>query len=102
MLKHCVFVNFKPEYAQAERDAVLAGFARVADDVPGMLDYCYGPNRDFESKSEAYGDGFIVTFSDREAHLAYEDHPFHQQLGAQMVEMCQGGHDGIIVFDLDV
>lgn len=102
MLKHCVFVTFKPEHTQAERDAVLAGFAAVADYVPGMLDYCYGPNLDYENKSAAYKDGFIVTFADREAHLAYENHPLHQELGARMVGMCEGGHDGILVFDLEV
>lgn len=102
MLKHCVFVQFKPEHAQAARDAVLAGFAKVSEDVPGMLDYCYGPNRDFENKSAVYRDGFIVTFTDRDAHLAYEAHPLHQEIGSKMVEMCEGGHAGIIVFDLEV
>ncbi|WP_375569019.1 Dabb family protein [Ahrensia marina] len=102
MLKHCVFVNFKPDCSQIERDKVLAGFAAVADDVPGMLDYCYGPNLDYENKSDAYRDGFIVTFADRDAHLAYENHPLHRELGARMVDMCVGGHDGIIVFDLHV
>lgn len=102
MLKHCVFVNFKSEHTQAERDAVLAGFATVANHVPGMLDYCFGPNHDYENKSAAYKDGFIVTFADRETHLAYENHPLHQELGAKMVGMCEGGHDGIIVFDMEV
>lgn len=65
-----------------------------------MLDYCFGPNRDFENKSAAYQDGFIVTFTDRDAHLAYETHPLHQKIGSKMVEMCENGHDDIIVFDL--
>jgi quinol monooxygenase YgiN len=102
MLKHCVFVNFKPEHTQAERDEILAGFAQVGKDVPGMLDYCYGPNRDFENKSADYRDGFIVTFEDRAALSAYDSHPMHQDLGSKMVSMCVGGHDGIIVFDLEI
>lgn len=102
MLKHCVFVNFKEDSAPADRQAVLSGFAKVADDVPGMVDYCHGPNLDYENKSATYGDGFIVTFTDRDAHLAYENHPLHQELGARLVSMCVGGHDGIIVFDLEI
>ncbi|AML52208.1 Dabb family protein [Falsihalocynthiibacter arcticus] len=102
MLKHCVFVDFQPQYTQEERDAVLAGFAEVAADVPGMLDYCFGPNLDFENKSPAYRDGFVVTFENRDALLAYANHPHHMALGARMVAMCNGGYDGIIVFDLSV
>lgn len=102
MLKHCVFVKFQPIFSQEERDAVLAGFAQVAEDVPGMLDFCYGPNLDFENKSSEYSDGFIATFDHREAHLAYENHPLHVALGTQLISMCEGGYDGIVVFDLDV
>ncbi|MEY8097765.1 Dabb family protein [Falsihalocynthiibacter sp. S25ZX9] len=102
MLKHCVFVDFQLQYTQNERDAVLAGFAEVAADVPGMLDYCFGPNLDFENKSPAYRDGFVVTFENRDALLAYANHPHHVALGARMVAMCNGGYDGIIVFDLSV
>ncbi|SDW51553.1 Dabb family protein [Roseicitreum antarcticum] len=101
MLKHCVFVNFKPGIPQDDRLAVLAGFKAVADDVEGLVDYAYGPNLDFENKSAAYGEGFIVTFTDRAAHLQYEAHPTHVRLGKQLVSMCQGGYDGIIVFDLE-
>ena len=72
MLKHCVFVNFQTRYSKVERNSVLAGFAEVANDVPGLLDFCFGANLGFENKSADYGDGFIVTFKDRDAHLAYE------------------------------
>jgi len=102
MLKHCVFVNFQTRYSKVERNSVLAGFAEVANDVPGLIDFCFGANLDFENKSADYGDGFIVTFKDRDAHLAYERHPHHVTLGSKLVSMCVGGYDGIIVFDLEV
>ena len=102
MLKHCVFVNFQTRYSKVERNSVLAGFAEVANDVPGLLDFCFGANLDFENKSADYGNGFIVTFKDRDAHLAYERHPHHVTLGSKLVSMCVGEYDGIIVFDLEV
>ena len=43
----------------------------------GLLDFCFSANLNFENKSTDYGDGFIVTFKDRDAHLAYERHPHH-------------------------
>ena len=102
MLKHCVFANFQTGHSQEERNTVLAGFAEVANDVPGMLDFCFGANLDFEAKSAGFSDGFVVTFTDREAHLAYARHPRHIALGSTLVSMCENGFDGIIVFDLMV
>lgn len=101
MLKHCVFVQFKSEYTSAQRLAALEAFKVVGEDVEGMLDFAHGPNRDFENKSPAYGEGFIITFRDRAAHLEYERHPTHVRLGQDLVAMCEGGYDGIMVYDLD-
>lgn len=100
MLRHCVFVNLKDSVDAAERDAVLSGFGTLVEQVDGMLDSSWGPNLDFEAKSPDYTWGFIVTFRDRTAHLAYEQHPIHKELGAKLVAMCKGGHAGILVFDL--
>lgn len=102
MLKHCVFAHFKDDVPQSERDAVLAGFGMLVGEVEGMLDYAYGKNLDFENKSPDYGDGFVVTFTDRAALQRYDTHPLHRELGGKLVGMCEGGYDGIIVFDIDV
>ena len=100
MLKHCVFVSFLDEIEVKTRMDILGEFGKLVDEIDGMIDYTYGPNLDFENKSEAFADGFIVTFRDRSAHLAYEAHPLHIELGNMLVSLCKGGHDGIIVFDL--
>jgi len=102
MLKHCVFLNFRPVYSGAEREAVLETLAGLTGEVPGLISVDYGTNLDFENKSVDYSHGFIATFTNREAHLAYETHPDHIRAGGRLVEMCVGGHQGIIVFDLEV
>ncbi len=102
MLKHCVFVKFRDDTDLKSRARVLAGFGELVDKVDGMLAYDFGPNLDFENKSQDYSDGFIVTFRDRAAHLEYENHPRHQELGKELVSMCKGGYAGILVFDLTV
>lgn len=102
MLKHCVFVNFQDDIDQATRARVLASFGQLQSEVEGMIDYSHGPNRDFENQSADYDGGFVITFTDRAAHLAYETHPTHVRLGGEMVAMCKGGMDGIMVFDLEV
>ena len=100
MLKHCVFVNLRDDVRAVARDAVLSDLGALVGEVDGMLDFAWGANLDFEAKSPEYAYGFIVTFRDRAAHLAYERHPRHKELGAKLVAMCKGGHAGILVFDL--
>jgi len=102
VLKHCVFMNYKAEVNAIERKDVMENLAKLMGQVDGLLAFEYGDNLDFENKSGIYQDGFIVTFKDRQSHLAYEAHPEHIKAGGRLVDMCVGGHNGIIVFDLDV
>jgi hypothetical protein len=101
MLKHCVFFNFKPDFGIKDRTKIFQTLASLTEDIPGMLDLAYGDNLDFENKSSNYNAGFVVTFTDRVSHLAYEAHPVHVQAGAKLIEMCNGGYDGIMVFDVE-
>lgn len=101
MLKHCVFLSLhsKDEMAPiAEAMRLLEGLVGKVD---GMVDFSSGSNRDFENKSPDYQYGFVATFSDREAHLAYERHPDHVKAGGMLVAACRGGHEGIFVVDLE-
>lgn len=102
MLKHCVFCHFKSDVAEDRRQEAVSSFATLLQEVDGMIDFAAGPNLDYEAKSPDYSHGFIITFRDRAAHLDYEQHPTHQRLGAELVDLCAGGADGIIVFDLTV
>ena len=102
MLKHCVFLNFKPDFTKDDRTEVFECLAGLTDEISGLKSVKYGENLDFENKSTEYSDGFIATFTDRQAHHEYESHPEHVKAGARLVEMCVGGYDGIIVFDLDI
>lgn len=102
MLKHCVLLNFKPEFTQADRTEVFERLASLEKEINGLISVEYGKNLDFENKSSDYSDGFIATFRDRQALLEYAAHPEHIKAGARLVEMCVDGYDGIMVFDLEV
>lgn len=101
MLSHCVFLRFRDDVSEDERLAVLEGLAALVGQVPGLRRLDYGSNRDFEAKSPGFSHGFIAVFDDRAAHLAYEAHPQHVALGARLVALCQGGHEGIVVYDIE-
>ncbi|MEM9249026.1 MAG: Dabb family protein [Pseudomonadota bacterium] len=102
MLAHCVFCNFADAHSAEARLAVLRELGTLIEEIDGMISYHYGPNLDFEAKTPEHQEGFIVMFEDRAAHLRYEAHPRHVALGGQLVKMCVGGADGILVYDLDL
>ena len=102
MLKHCVFLNFKDDVLNGEKEAIMEGLVSLVGVVDGMIDMSFGPNLDFEKKTPDFDYGFIISFRDRKAHLSYEAHETHVEMGSRLVAACDGGVDGIVVFDLDV
>jgi len=102
MILHCVFCNFQEHTSKAEQIAAIEALRDFSLGLDGVLAFDHGPNLDFEKKSQAYGAGFIIRFKDAEALTAYAIHPTHQELGGQLSRLCEGGGDGIIVYDLDV
>ena len=101
MIKHCVFLNFKSEISDSEQFDVFEGLSNLKNQVEGLNDFEYGNNLDFEKKSTDYNSGFIASFENRQALLEYNEHPEHALLGSKLVSMCKGGHQGIIVFDIE-
>ena len=101
MLKHCVFLSFKTEISESEKFDIFEDLSRLKDQVKGLVEFEYGNNLDFEQKSADYNSGFIASFENRQALLEYNENPEHALLGSKLVSMCKGGHQGIIVFDIE-
>lgn len=102
MIEHCVFCAIPTTVSEADIADVMNRLGSLKEVVEGMESFRAGPNRDYENKSGNYTYGFVCTFRDRQAHLAYESHPAHQAAGRDLVALCDGGYDGIIVFDLEI
>jgi hypothetical protein len=101
MIKHCVFLNFKSEISESEQFDIFEGLSNLKNQVEGLNDFEYGNNLDFEQKSADYNSGFIASFENHQALLEYNENPEHALLGSKLVSMCKGGHQGIIVFDIE-
>lgn len=100
MIHHCVFFTFEDDTDQGERDDIFHSLAQLVDDIPGMLSLSFGPNADFEQKSQQYRDGFVAAFADRESLASYAANPKHLDLGRRLVSNCVNGGEGIVVFDI--
>ena len=100
MIRHCVLLNLASGHDLAPVETPMRILAALVGEIDGMLEFSWGPNRDYEAKSQQYHCGFVAVFRDRDAHLAYENHPDHVRAGGMLIAACKGGYDGIFVADL--
>lgn len=71
--------------------------------VPGILAVHIGGNVSPETgMDKGYSSGFIADFDGPMSRDAYLVHPDHQKAGARLVDLAEGGVDGILVYDLEI
>jgi hypothetical protein len=102
IIVHCVFCSFRKDVSPVDRTRILQELCDFSATLTGVLSFDFGPNRDFEKKSQAYNGGFVIRFAHRAALKAYAVHPTHRELGERLVDLAEDGAQGIVVFDLEV
>jgi hypothetical protein len=103
MIRHCVFIRFKPEISAATKAGIFAEIAALKARLPGFLAAHVGPNVSPETgMDKGYASGFIVDFDGPKARDAYLADPEHGKTGAKIVAAAIGGIDGILVYDLEI
>jgi len=102
MIIHSVYCAIQSKTSEEERGAVFAQLSALVPVCDGLLSFQAGPNIDLEQKSQKFTHGFVMTFESQAALEAYAVHPAHKAAGGALVAICDGGGDGIMVFDLVV
>lgn len=103
MIRHCVFIRFRPEVSEAEKAAIFAEISELKERLPGFLDAHIGANVSPEvGMDKGYSNGFIVDFVDAAARDAYLEDPDHRSTGAKIVAAAEGGVQGVFVYDLEI
>lgn len=102
MIRHIVFIRFKPEMTDAMIAALFDELYPIKDKLPGVLSITSGKSESPEQMERGYMHGFVVDFVDWDALQAYQDHPDHKILGGKLVANAVAGIDDILVFDLPV
>jgi hypothetical protein len=102
MIRHCVFLKFRPDIGDAEKQAVYSQLNDLRDVIPGISAASFGPNISPEGKNRGYDDGFTMDFADMSVRDAYLIHPQHREAGQALVSLLEGGRDGLMVFDIEV
>lgn len=103
MIRHCVFIRFKPEISR-ERIAVLFGeIDAVKNHLDGVLAVHVGTNvSPEEGMDKGFSNGFIVDFENSQARDNYLEDAEHKTVGAKLVEAAVDGIEGILVYDLEI
>lgn len=103
MIRHCVFIRFRSDVAQAEKDGIWADIRALKSVVPGYLSVDVGGNVSPEAgMDKGYSEGFIIQFDGAAARDVYLVHPDHEKAGGRIVAAAEGGVAGILVYDIEV
>lgn len=102
MIHHMVMLEPNGPDAMPAIAQAMAILENLAPELPGLVGFSHGPNRDFEGKSQRYPYGFLCTFTDKAALDAYAANADHQRAGGLLVASCKNGAEGIFVVDLEV
>lgn len=103
MIRHCVFIRFRPAVTTAEKAEIYRGIAALEARIDGMRTVHAGENVSPETgMDKGYSEGFIVDFDSAAARDAYLVDEEHRRLGGLIVAAAAGGVDGVLVFDLEV
>lgn len=102
MIRHCVFVRFKPTVSRMERDAIYADLSGLRTQLVGMGRFHAGANVNPEGLAKGFDEGFVIDFDDRAARDAYLELPDHKVIGSRIGAAAERGTDGIFVFDFEL
>jgi len=102
MIRHCVFIRFKPTISPAYKAELFNEIDALKDRLPGMAAVHIGTNvSPEEGMDKGFADGFIVDFEDSFSRDAYLADPEHRETGTRLVAAAEGGIAGILVYDLE-
>jgi Stress responsive A/B Barrel Domain len=99
MIRHVVFFKLKSGIDAKTVAQVFAALKGLQTKVPGITSISAGHDNSPEGLQRGHTHGFTVDFIDVAARDAYLPHPDHQAVGAMIVEITEGGVDGICVVD---
>ena len=103
MIRHCVFIRFKPETSEAQINELFAEIDALKHHMDGVLAVHVGDNvSPEEGMDKGYSSGFIVDFDNALSRDIYLEDAEHQAIGAQLVEAAVNGVEGILVYDLEI
>lgn len=103
MIRHCVFIRFRPEISSERKIVLFKEIDALQHHLDGVLGIYTGKNVSPETgMDKGYADGFIVDFANAQSRDSYLADAEHQAVGEKLVNAALGGVEGIMVYDMDM
>ena len=99
-LLHCVWFRRAADATAKDMFGIYVELERLVEQMPGAHDFRAGENVSPEGFDHGCKDGFMIRFDSARARDAYLTDETHRKIGARLVELTEGGTDGLVVFDL--
>lgn len=99
MITHMVLLRLKKNVPQPEIDRGFRALASLEKKIPGIVGFTAGPYSSPEGLNKGFTHGFVMLFKDAAARDAYLPHPEHEKIKGVLLELIDGGLDGVIAFD---
>jgi hypothetical protein len=87
MLKHIVFLKFKPGTSEDDIKGIEKGLAGLPDRIPGIRRYEFG--RDILRSDRSYDFALLSEFEDQDAMKRYQIHPYHFAVLNKINAVCE-------------
>lgn len=87
MLKHIVFLKFKPGTTEDDISDIEKGLSGLPDRIPEIKRYEFG--RDIVRSDRSYDFALISEFEDQEAMKRYQVHPYHLVVLNKIKAVCE-------------
>jgi hypothetical protein len=95
MLKHIVFMKFKPAVTASDIDQLKQALGDLPDLIPEIMEFVFG--QDILRTERSWDFALVSTFENVEAMNRYQLHPEHQIVVQKVRAMCES----IVVVDFD-
>jgi Stress responsive A/B Barrel Domain len=78
MMRHVVLLTWQDGTTQEQEDAVSTALATLPPLMRGLRGYSFGSDERLAEGNAGFA--IVADFDDRDAYLAYRDHPVHQEV----------------------
>lgn len=99
MITHVVLLKIRKDVSKDQVAKVFEALAGLQKKVPGILSFSAGAYTSPEGLNRGFTHGFVMTFKDAASRDVYLPHPDHEVVKAIVLEVLDGGINGVVAFD---
>jgi hypothetical protein len=99
MITHVVLLKIRKDVSKDQVAKVFEALAGLQKKIPGILSFSGGAYTSPEGLNRGFTHGFVMTFKDAASRDVYLPHPDHEVVKAIVLEVLDGGINGVVAFD---